>query len=188
MSLNADTIELLLSKGLTGDDILAVARSMEKRRDPTAADRMAKMRARRKAAKEEGVTDTANVTRNPSPNDIYLTPTRKNPTKPNGLEPHRKKHRLPVDWEPKPFTPSSQAAQAMARWEPGRLERELAKFRDHHTAAGSRFECWQAAWGKWTNNSRDFERGSQNGGNHQHLGKSGQAFAMQGNLSDDRPF
>jgi hypothetical protein len=32
------------------------------------------------------------------------------------------------------------------------------------------------------------QRENYNGGNHQHLGKSGQAFAMQGNLSDDRPF
>jgi hypothetical protein len=32
------------------------------------------------------------------------------------------------------------------------------------------------------------QRENYNGGNHQHLGKSGQAFAMQGDLSDDRPF
>jgi uncharacterized protein YdaU (DUF1376 family) len=102
--------------------------------------------------------------------------------------PEPRKHRLPDDWKPLAFTPGTDAAQIVERWQPGRLERELAKFRAHYAAAGTKWKCWQLVWCKWVNNSDDFQRGSQHGGNHQHLGKSGQAFAMQGNLSDDRPF
>ncbi len=114
---------------------------------------------------------------------------------PNGVQramrdPAPKKRRLPADWEPMPFQAGTQAALVVSRWEPGRMERELAKFRDHHTAAGTKWENWQAAWSKWVNGSEDFERG-RNGGSRQSgsndIGKSAAAFAML-NPSDDRPF
>lgn len=66
MSLNAATIEFLLGKGLTGEDLLEVARRSEARRDPTAAERMARHRERKAA--------TRNDTRNASPYEDTSTP------------------------------------------------------------------------------------------------------------------
>ncbi len=53
MSLNAATIEILLSKGLSGDDLLEVARAMEKRTDPTAAERQRRCRASRVTSRRD---------------------------------------------------------------------------------------------------------------------------------------
>jgi hypothetical protein len=61
MSLNAAAIETLLAKGLSGADILDVARALEKRADPTAATRMARMRAKRKTGDVTPVTVTPNT-------------------------------------------------------------------------------------------------------------------------------
>jgi hypothetical protein len=64
MSLNAATIEFLLSKGLSGEDLLEVARRSERRIDPTATERKRRQRAKSRR----------DVTRDP-PNDIdILTP------------------------------------------------------------------------------------------------------------------
>jgi len=49
VSLNAAAIEILLAKGLTGEDLLEVARALEKRRDGTNAERQARHRQRRKS-------------------------------------------------------------------------------------------------------------------------------------------
>jgi hypothetical protein len=65
VSLNAATIEFLLAKGLTGADLLEVARRSEARRDPTAGERMARYRARK---------DTRNVTRNAPLNEVSNPP------------------------------------------------------------------------------------------------------------------
>jgi hypothetical protein len=128
-----------------------IAAANEVRRDPTAAERMARHRERKREAR--------NVTRNPSPNESILTPTQDIPPKAIALDPKPKKHRLPVDWEPRPFTPGTLAAQVVLSWKPGRMERELSKFRDHYTASGTKWENWQAVWSKWVNNSEDFQRG-----------------------------
>jgi 5-methylcytosine-specific restriction endonuclease McrA len=48
MSLNAATIAVLLAKGLSGVDILDVARAMEVTTDSTSAERQARYRERRK--------------------------------------------------------------------------------------------------------------------------------------------
>ena len=59
MSLNAATIEILLAKGLTGDDLLAVARAMETRKaDPTNAERQSRHRAKRVVRESNAVTVT----------------------------------------------------------------------------------------------------------------------------------
>lgn len=67
MSLNAATIEFLLEKGLTGADLLEVARRSESRRDTTNAERQARHRAKR-SGKSNGVT----VTPVTPPNDISI--------------------------------------------------------------------------------------------------------------------
>jgi hypothetical protein len=48
--MNAATIELLLSKGLSGEDILDVARAMEVKADRTNAERQARHRAKKRNA------------------------------------------------------------------------------------------------------------------------------------------
>ena len=68
MSLNAATIEVLLAKGLTGDDLLEVARAMECKPDPTNAQRQARHRVKKKAA-SNGVTVTPVTPPDCSPKD-----------------------------------------------------------------------------------------------------------------------
>lgn len=65
MSLNAATIEYLLDKGLTGEDLLEVARRSEMRSDPTATERKRKQRA-----KEKNGMSRRDVTRDRVSNDI----------------------------------------------------------------------------------------------------------------------
>lgn len=77
MSLNASTIEFLLSKGLTGEDLLVVAQCMEQRRDPTNADRQARHRAKKRNA--------VTVTRDGFPNDIDILTPPTPPTNSNEL-------------------------------------------------------------------------------------------------------
>lgn len=76
MSLNAAALRLLAEKGLTAADIVELAETLEVRRDPTAAERMRRHRA--KKAEASGKPVTRNVTaerdeRDP-PNDIYSNP------------------------------------------------------------------------------------------------------------------
>lgn len=68
MSLSAAALKIMADKGLTAHDIAEIAAANEKRGDPTAAERMRNMRARKKAR-----TVTRNVTPEP-PNDNTLTP------------------------------------------------------------------------------------------------------------------
>lgn len=64
--MNAATMRLLAAKGLSMDDIIEVAESLEKKADPTNAERQARYRAKRKR-------NTVTVT-GVSPNDIYSNP------------------------------------------------------------------------------------------------------------------
>lgn len=41
--------------------------------------------------------------------------------------------------------------------------RELAKFKDHHTAKGSTYKDWQAAFRTWLSNAIDYQRRNTNG-------------------------
>lgn len=73
MSLNADTIALLLAKGLNGEDLLDVARAMECRADPTATERKRRQRAKEKAERD---TSQRDVTRDTvSPKERNQTPS-----------------------------------------------------------------------------------------------------------------
>lgn len=167
MSFQVAILKAMQAEGLDLDACIRVLEAGSQKTDPTAAQRMREMRSRRKAR-----SVTRNVTHEP-PNDNTLTPVPEAKAS-STVEPAPTKHRLPSDWQPKPFTAGTCAAQIVARWEPGRLERELAKFRDHHTAAGTKWENWQAAWSKWVNNSGDFERNRSAATG----GKSQAAYAM----------
>lgn len=69
--------------------------------------------------------------------------------------------RLPADWQPAPLTPGTIAHATVSAWEPGRIERELARFRDHYAAApGERGLAadWQARWRTWIGNAEQWEQ------------------------------
>jgi len=68
MNLSAAALKILLSKGMTLADVAEFVEANEQTRDPTAAERMRRMRAKRK-----GESVTRNVTTEP-PNDNTLTP------------------------------------------------------------------------------------------------------------------
>jgi hypothetical protein len=71
VSFNVAMLEAMQAEGLDLAACIRVLKAGEKKTDPTAAERMARMRASRKAAKEAGDERvTRNVTPNPSPNDI----------------------------------------------------------------------------------------------------------------------
>lgn len=69
--------------------------------------------------------------------------------------------RLAEDWQPAPLTPGTIAHATVSAWQPGRIERELARFRDHYAAApGERGLAadWQARWRTWIGNAEQWER------------------------------
>lgn len=98
--------------------------------------------------------------------------------KPSVLARAGRKHPMPEGWKPEPFSDGTQCAEIIALWQPGRLERELSKFRDNHAAKGNLFKDWQAAWRTWVINSLDFERGGN--GHRQH----GTAVGLRGTRPD----
>lgn len=91
------------------------------------------------------------------------------PVEPNGSTFDGKKSRgtnLPDDFEPS-LTPSAHAhADALG---PKRFAAELQKFRDYHTAKGSRMKDWQAAFRTWLTNAVEWSSrnvtGTRNTGN-----------------------
>jgi hypothetical protein len=64
---------------------------------------------------------------------------------------------LPHDFSP------NETGLAKAKEAGVNIDRELAKFRDHHTAKGSKFKDWQAAWRTWVGMAVDFGRGGKPG-------------------------
>lgn len=78
----------------------------------------------------------------------------------------------------------SEAIAAMvANWPNGMMERELAKFRDHHTAKGSVMKDWQAALRTWLRNADEW--GNRNAGNRNNSGSgNGLLDAALGELGE----
>src|SRR5690606_12840046 len=78
-------------------------------------------------------------------------------------KPKPKLTRLPADWRPAELGPGTECRSVVDGWAPGELARQVERFTAHHTAKGSRFENWQAAWKTWVLNSREFGHGRANG-------------------------
>lgn len=93
----------------------------------------------------------------PTPNVSTNVDTPHNP--PSKSKPKRASS-LPDD-----FTPSltQKAQKIVASWPRGMFERELDKFRDHHTAKGSTFKDWQAAFRTWISNADQWSNRNGNG-------------------------
>lgn len=155
--MNAETIRILIAKGLTAQDILDVAETLEApKARSSAAIRQANYRERKKA-EAEACDVTSDVTRDASqrnetpplspPNDIYSNPPLSPPLQKSGA---RKGSRLPDDWQPKPLP--SDLAVAVAKWPDGEVSKQLAMFRDWAASApGSKGikSDWDAAWRNW---------------------------------------
>lgn len=158
MSLTAAALEVLVAKGLSAQDILDVARALEVRRDPTAAERQQRKRERDKAARDASLV-TSRVT---PPNDIYSNP----PVIPQDEtivssipKPVRTRKSvgmvlLPDDWEPALTTA---AQEIVDRWPPGWLAVQVAKFRDHATDKGRKSKDWQAAFRTWITKADEWQ-------------------------------
>lgn len=155
--MNSAALAFLADKGLSLEEIIEFARISERKADPSNADRQARYRARRKEQKDAVVDDGDDcVTRYCNgvtpPNDIYSNPPELNPQPTKvGLPPKpRRGISLPDDWEPC-LTPASQ--RIVDGWPPGRLDDELAKFRDYAADKGRTSKDWQAAFRTWITNS-----------------------------------
>ncbi len=66
-------------------------------------------------------------------------------------------HRMPPDWAPRQQELDKAAAMHV------QVPVELERFRDHHTAKGSTFVDWDAAFRTWLGNAARFANGTQNG-------------------------
>jgi len=66
---------------------------------------------------------------------------------------------------PESFAPAlTETVKALvSRWPAGMLEREIAKFTDHHTAKGSVMKDWQAALRTWLRNADEWSNRNGNG-------------------------
>ena len=145
MSLNTAQLEYLEAKGLSFKEAIELSRLGDIRKDPTAADRMARHRAKRK-----GDDVTRNVTGEP-PNDNISNPPV--PSLANANSVVKRATRIPADWKPEKPLPEPVSA-LLAEWPPGRAERELDGFRDYWTTR-QRDAC-RADWDKvWWNRIRD---------------------------------
>jgi hypothetical protein len=118
-------------------------------------ERKRRQRIRDKSRDACDIPDKSTVTRDPpdgSPNDIYLTPSlapHEKP-KPKGLvKKIERGTRLSADWEPRPL--SGKALAMVDAWQPGAIERELAKFKNYWLAKGANAARtdWQRTWVNW---------------------------------------
>lgn len=71
--MNADAIEILLAKGLSGSDILEVARALESAAKPKSKAAIRQARYRERKEVESATSDVTSDVTNP-PNDIYSNP------------------------------------------------------------------------------------------------------------------
>jgi hypothetical protein len=129
MSLNAAALRLLAEKGLTAADIVELAEVLEVRRDPTAAARMRRHRAKKAGKGEDTVTVTRNVTpvtADAPPNDIYSNPPR-NPSEPNGSEPPFAE-KVVSEWN---AGPGSRGARKAQKLDAARRKQLAARIREH---------------------------------------------------------
>jgi uncharacterized protein YdaU (DUF1376 family) len=67
--------------------------------------------------------------------------------------PKKRACQLPDGWVPSDKNISDAQAKGFSAQE---IDNEADRFRDHHTAKGSTFKCWDAAWRTWLGNARKF--------------------------------
>lgn len=144
MSLNAATIEILLAKGLTGEDILEVARATEVKADRTNAERQARHRAKKRNAVTVTEAPLNEDTSKPEIPPVEASAS----TAPRGRA--ERGFRIAEDWEPPAVDELSPEAQALARqWPQSAYRAEAEAFRNYwlaETGKTSRKSNWNRAW------------------------------------------
>ena len=167
MGLNAQAIRLLAEKGLTASDIAELAEMLEVRRDPTAAERMRRYRAK----KEEGVTVTRNVTdvtENQPPNEYISNPPK--PQTANAVSPPFSA-KVVSAWNDGPG--KAGATPCRGKLNPQRQAHLRARVRENSedvvlqaiaNLASSKFHCgendrnWKASLGWMLKSAENFEK------------------------------
>lgn len=148
MNLNAAALKLMAAKGLTLEDVAEIVAANEVTRDPTAAERQARCRARKREAKSQ-----RDVTRAPLNDKVILNPA-DNPT-PDGVGPrlvtNSRGTRLPADWS----LPTEWAkwAQDRRRWSATDVAEEALLFANYwhaRSGAGAVHRDWFKTWQNWT--------------------------------------
>lgn len=70
---------------------------------------------------------------------------------------------IPDDWMPEEFKAGTKSRAVTDGWTQEQYAEHLEAFMAHHSAKGSKFADWQAAWSTWALNSKKFggQRGKQ---------------------------
>lgn len=152
MSLNAATLRLLAEKGLSATDIAEVAEAMEVRRDPTAAERMRRHRAKKAVTRNvTGERDGEPAVSSP-PNEYISNPPvppveASASTAPKGRD---RGSKIPEDWSPPPVAALTPEARNLAeKWPAASYRAEAEAFRNFWLAesgARARKTNWDRAW------------------------------------------
>jgi hypothetical protein len=144
MNFSLSMLKQMREEGLDFDAAIRVLEAGVEQRS-SAAERQARYRERKRNERDV----TRDVT--PAPNERdNLTPTREEKPSPKGeVKKIERGSRLPADWEPEPLT--GKAAAMVALWNPGELERELAKFKNYWPSKGANAARtdWQRTWVNW---------------------------------------
>jgi len=149
MNLNSAALKIMIAKGLTLEDVADIVAANEVTRDPTAAERQARCRARKRDKSQRDVTRDMG-----SPNESILTPPGITPT-PSGVGPvdglkKSRGTRLPEDWT----LPPEWAAWAKERrkWTGSEIAEEALLFANYWQArsgAGAVHRDWFKTWQNW---------------------------------------
>jgi hypothetical protein len=149
MNLNSAALKMMLAKGLTLEDVADIVAANEVTRDPTAKERQARCRARKRAQSQRDVTRDM-----VPPNESILTPSDATPT-PSGVGPaggskKSRGTRLPDDWT----LPSewAQWAKERRKWSDTDIAEEALLFANYWQArsgAGAVHRNWFKTWQNW---------------------------------------
>lgn len=144
MNLNSAALLLMAAKGLTLEDVAEIVRANEVTRDPTAAERQARCRARKRVSRRD-------VTRDP-PNDNILTPEVTPTSNDVGPKPVTKSRgsRLAADWSlPDEWR---QWGKERRNWSDKDVSEEAEIFANYWQAKSGTGAChtdWFKTWRNW---------------------------------------
>lgn len=166
MSIIATAVRHLMAAGVTGDALIAAIEDMEAqvRAEPKARSVGAIRQQRYRENQRNEASQTVTSDACDAPVSLSLPPNENisNPpthTHPENITRARKAHALPVDWEP---MLTAKAQQTVDGWPPGKLDQELAAFRDHASDKGRTSKDWQAAFRTWISNTNRWKTNNGN--------------------------
>ena len=146
MNLSSAALKLMAAKGLTLEDVADIVAANEVTRDPTAAERQARCRARKRESQRDVTRDT--------PNDIDILTPEDTPT-PSGVgpQPISKKSRgtrLPENWElPEDWAQWAVSRRRWSRSDTGEEALLFANYWQARSGAGAVHRDWFKTWQNW---------------------------------------